>query len=145
MESGRHPRERQAIPITRTARTAGAKRHRPNGAVGADADAGCPAPGRSGGRVDLRLPSDLDAAGAARLGDRLVRALEAGATCIVLWVASRRAASVEAVSLVDSLGRHMARDGVWRKAELRGEGPGYEALLAAYRRGLAGHPRRSKG
>jgi hypothetical protein len=101
--------------------------------------------GRSGGRIDLRLPSDLDAAGAARLGDRIVRALEAGATRLVLWVATRRPASVEAVSLVDSLGRHMARDGIWRKAELRGVGPGYEALLAAYRRGLAGHPRRPKG
>ncbi|WP_428560207.1 MAG: hypothetical protein ACP59X_16035 [Solidesulfovibrio sp. DCME] len=100
--------------------------------------------GHRGPRLDVRLPVDLDAARAVRLGDRLVQALAAGATHIVLWVLGEAPPSPEAASLVNSLGRHMARDGRWRRVGLRGAGPGFEALVAAYRQGLAPRPARRK-
>lgn len=88
-------------------------------------------------RIDLRLRCDLDGACAARLGDRLVRVLAADTRRIVLWVSGDMPPSPEAACLVNSLGRHMAREGRWRRVELRGEGPGFDALVTAYRQGLA--------
>ncbi len=132
---------RRATPAARThdlrlsgAETAtGRPRHPENGLGEAQ---GRPPAEHRGARFDVRLPGDLDAAGAVRLGDRLVRALDGGATRIVIWVSGETAPSPEATSLVNSLGRHMARDGRWRRVELRGAGPGFAALVAAYRQGL---------
>ncbi|WP_300162544.1 hypothetical protein [Solidesulfovibrio sp.] len=94
---------------------------------------------RSGGRrYDVRLRCDLDAAQAARLGDRLVRALADGVGRIVLWVEGTRPPSAEAACLVNSLGRLVAREGRWQGVEMRGQGVGFRALFAAFRQGQAG-------
>lgn len=95
-------------------------------------------------RFDIHLPSDLDAASTARLGDRLVQALAGETGRIVLWIAGRDGPSPEVTSLVNSLGRYGSRTGGRPTVELRGSGPAFRALAAAYRQGLAGKTTRRK-
>ena len=98
-----------------------------------------PPPSRAAGpRYDMRLRCDLDAVQAARLGDRLVRALSEGVGRIVLWIEGTHPPSVEAICLVNSLGRHMGREGGFQGVEMRGQGPGFHALVTAFRQGQAG-------
>ena len=98
-----------------------------------------PPPSRAAGpRYDMRLRCDLDAAQAARLGDRLVRALSEGVGRIVLWIEGTHPPSVEAICLVNSLGRHIGRECGFQGVEMRGQGPGFRALVAAFRQGQAG-------
>ncbi len=98
-----------------------------------------PPPSRTAGpRYDIRLRCDLDAVQAARLGDRLVRALSEGVGRIVLWIEGTRPPSAEAACLVNSLGRHMAREDGFQGVEMRGQGPAFHALVAAFRQGQAG-------
>jgi hypothetical protein len=98
-----------------------------------------PPPSRTAGpRYDIRLRCDLDAVQAARLGDRLVRALSEGVGRIVLWIEGTRPPSAEAACLVNSLGRHMAREDDFQGVEMRGQGPAFHALVAAFRQGQAG-------
>ena len=94
---------------------------------------------RSGGRrYDVRRRCDLNAVQAARLGDRLVRALADDVGRIVLWIEGTRPPSAEAACLVNSLGRLVAREGRWQGVEMRGQGVGFRALFAAFRQGQAG-------
>ena len=100
--------------------------------------AGPPPLRAAGPRYDMRLRCDLDAVQAARLGDRLVRAISEGVGRIVLWIEGTCPPSIEAVCLVNSLGRHMGREGGFQGVEMRGQGPGFRALVAAFRQGQAG-------
>lgn len=89
------------------------------------------------GKIDIRLDGALTEGCIRNLGDCLVKALSDGVGHIVLRLGRADVASPEAVSLFDSLGRHLGREGGRRRLEIRGEGQGVRELTEAFGRSHA--------
>jgi len=70
------------------------------------------------------------------LGDCLIRAMADDARHIILRLEKPDAPPPEAEGLLESFGRHIAREGGWRLVEIRGGGQAARALAEAFGRGL---------
>jgi len=87
-------------------------------------------------RLDILIEGSLGESTTRNLGDCLVRAMVDDARHIIFWLGKTEAACQEALGLLESFGRHIARNKIWRVVEIRGRGDLARDLTGAFARGF---------